>query len=238
MNILVFLTENLNAERDCYMIKISNIKKIYKNDPSKLVLNDINLNISQGEFIALMGKSGSGKTTLLNMIGGIDRPTSGSIEIDGVKLTNLNDDQITIFRRQNIGFVFQDFHLLPMLNVYENITLPIGLNGKNMDEYSDSVERIIELFELKRKKFSPISELSGGQRQRVAIARALSSNPKIILADEPTGNLDTENGEKVLGIFKKINYELGQTILMVTHDLDAAKIAGKIITIKDGELIV
>jgi hypothetical protein len=219
------------------MIKMSSIKKIYKNDPSNLVLNDINLNISQGEFIAVMGKSGSGKTTLLNMISGVDRPTSGSIKINGVEITNLNDDQITIFRRENIGFVFQDFHLLPMLNVYENITLPIGLNEKNMDDYRDSIEKIIELFELKQKKFSSISELSGGQRQRVAIARALSSNPKIILADEPTGNLDTENGKRVLRIFKEINLELGQTILMVTHDLDAAKSAGRIIIIKDGELI-
>lgn len=218
------------------VLKTDNLKKFYGNDENQVkALNGVSLSIEQGEFIAIVGTSGSGKSTLLHMLGGLDRPTSGKVFVDDKDIFTLKDEALTIFRRRKIGFVFQAFNLVPVLNVYENIVLPIELDGNEVDEAY--VEQIIEMLGLKEKKNSMPSQLSGGQQQRVAIARALASKPTILLADEPTGNLDSKTSQDVLSLLKITGQKFGQTIVMITHNEEIAQMADRIIHIEDGLIV-
>ena len=218
------------------ILKARQIKKYYgKNENLTKALDGVDLNINQGEFVAIIGASGSGKSTLLNMIGGLDNPTSGEVQIGGKEIGNMNADELTVFRRRNIGFIFQNYNLIPVLNVLENITLPIELDGKSPDE--SFITEIIDILGLKEKIYKMPSQLSGGQQQRVAIGRALASKPSIILADEPTGNLDSVTSEEVLGLMKKMSEQFHQTIVMITHDPNIASKADRTIKISDGKVI-
>lgn len=218
------------------MLKVENLKRYYKtNDVEVRALDGVSFEVKNGEFISIIGASGSGKSTLLHLLGGLDYPTSGKVLIDGTDIYALKDDERTIFRRRNIGFVFQAYNLLPMLNVYENIIIPFGLDGDKVDKkYVDSV---IDILEISDQKYKMPNELSGGQQQRVAIARALVTKPSLILADEPTGNLDSKSSSQVVYLLKKINKELGNTILMITHDDAVAQAAEKTLRIEDGRLV-
>ncbi|WPJ90592.1 ABC transporter ATP-binding protein [Facklamia hominis] len=218
------------------MLKVENLKRYYKtNDVEVRALDGVSFDVKKGEFISIIGASGSGKSTLLHLLGGLDYPTSGKVLIDGTDIYGLKDDERTIFRRRNIGFVFQAYNLLPMLNVYENIIIPFGLDGDKVDKkYVDSV---IDILEISDQKYKMPNELSGGQQQRVAIARALVTKPSLILADEPTGNLDSKSSSQVVYLLKKINKELGNTILMITHDDAVAQAAEKTLRIEDGRLV-
>lgn len=218
------------------MLKVENLKRYYKtNDVEVRALDGVSFEVKKGEFISIIGASGSGKSTLLHLLGGLDYPTSGKVLIDGTDIYALKDDERTIFRRRNIGFVFQAYNLLPMLNVYENIIIPFGLDGDKVDKkYVDSV---IDILEISDQKYKMPNELSGGQQQRVAIARALVTKPSLILADEPTGNLDSKSSSQVVYLLKKINKELGNTILMITHDDAVAQAAEKTLRIEDGKLV-
>ena len=218
------------------MLKVENLKRYYKtNDVEVRALDGVSFDVEKGEFISIIGASGSGKSTLLHLLGGLDYPTSGKVLIDGTNIYGLKDDERTIFRRRNIGFVFQAYNLLPMLNVYENIIIPFGLDGDKVDKkYVDSV---IDILEISDQKYKMPNELSGGQQQRVAIARALVTKPSLILADEPTGNLDSKSSSQVVYLLKKINKELGNTILMITHDDAVAQAAEKTLRIEDGRLV-
>ena len=218
------------------MLKVENLKRYYKtNDVEVRALDGVSFDVEKGEFISIIGASGSGKSTLLHLLGGLDYPTSGKVLIDDTDIYGLKDDERTIFRRRNIGFVFQSYNLLPMLNVYENIIIPFGLDGDKVDKkYVDSV---IDILEISDQKYKMPNELSGGQQQRVAIARALVTKPSLILADEPTGNLDSKSSSQVVYLLKKINKELGNTILMITHDDAVAQAAEKTLRIEDGKLV-
>ncbi|MBS4889632.1 MAG: ABC transporter ATP-binding protein [Anaerococcus vaginalis] len=218
------------------MLKVENLKRCYKtNDVEVRALDGVSFDVEKGEFISIIGASGSGKSTLLHLLGGLDYPTSGKVLIDDTDIYALKDDERTIFRRRNIGFVFQAYNLLPMLNVYENIIIPFGLDGDTVDKkYVDSV---IDILEISDQKYKMPNELSGGQQQRVAIARALVTKPSLILADEPTGNLDSKSSSQVVYLLKKINKELGNTILMITHDDAVAQAAEKTLRIEDGRLV-
>ena len=218
------------------MLKVENLKRYYKtNDVEVRALDGVTFDVKKGEFISIIGASGSGKSTLLHLLGGLDYPTSGKVLIDGTDIYALKDDERTIFRRRNIGFVFQAYNLLPMLNVYENIIIPFGLDGDKVDKkYVDSV---IDILEISDQKYKMPNELSGGQQQRVAIARALVTKPSLILADEPTGNLDSKSSSQVVYLLKKINKELGNTILMITHDDTVAQAAERTLRIEDGKLV-
>lgn len=218
------------------MLKVENLKRYYKsNDVEVRALDGVSFDVKKGEFISIIGASGSGKSTLLHLLGGLDYPTSGKVLIDDTDIYALKDDERTIFRRRNIGFVFQAYNLLPMLNVYENIIIPFGLDGDAVDKkYVDSV---IDILEISDQKYKMPNELSGGQQQRVAIARALVTKPSLILADEPTGNLDSKSSSQVVYLLKKINKELGNTILMITHDDAVAQAAEKTLRIEDGKLV-
>ena len=217
------------------MIEIKNITKSYGHEKNKVeVLKDISFSMKEGSFVAVMGTSGSGKTTLLNCISGIDMIDSGEILYEKKDITKLTSEQRKIFRRQNIGMVFQSFDLLPILNVRENILLPMKLNHLKPNE--DYFNEIVEILGINRKLKSKISELSGGEQQRVAIARALITKPKLICADEPTGNLDRKNTLEVMNLFKRINTEMNTTILMITHDYQVAEYADEIIKIDDGRI--
>ncbi|WP_148465142.1 ABC transporter ATP-binding protein [Peptoniphilus harei] len=218
------------------MLKVENLKRYYKsNDVEVRALDGVSFDVEKGEFISIIGASGSGKSTLLHLLGGLDYPTSGKVLIDDTDIYALKDDERTIFRRRNIGFVFQAYNLLPMLNVYENIIIPFGLDGDKVDKkYVDSV---IDILEISDQKYKMPNELSGGQQQRVAIARALVTKPSLILADEPTGNLDSKSSSQVVYLLKKINKELGNTILMITHDDAVAQAAEKTLRIEDGRLV-
>lgn len=218
------------------MLKVENLKRYYKtNDVKVRALDGVSFEVKKGEFISIIGASGSGKSTLLHLLGGLDYPTSGKVIIDDTDIYALKDDERTIFRRRNIGFVFQVYNLLPMLNVYENIIIPFGLDGDKVDKkYVDSV---IDILEISDQKYKMPNELSGGQQQRVAIARALVTKPSLILADEPTGNLDSKSSSQVVYLLKKINKELGNTILMITHDDAVAQAAVKTLRIEDGRLV-
>lgn len=218
------------------MLKVENLKRYYKtNDVEVRALDGVSFDVEKGEFISIIGASGSGKSTLLHLLGGLDYPTIGKVIIDGTDIYGLKDDERTIFRRRNIGFVFQAYNLLPMLNVYENIIIPFGLDGDTVDKkYVDSV---IDILEISNQKYKMPNELSGGQQQRVAIARALVTKPSLILADEPTGNLDSKSSSQVVYLLKKINKELGNTILMITHDDAVAQAAEKTLRIEDGRLV-
>ena len=218
------------------MLKVENLKRYYKTtDVEVRALDGVSFEVNKGEFISIIGASGSGKSTLLHLLGGLDYPTSGKVLIDEIDIYALKDDERTIFRRRNIGFVFQAYNLLPMLNVYENIIIPFGLDGDAVDKkYVDSV---IDILEISDQKYKMPNELSGGQQQRVAIARALVTKPSLILADEPTGNLDSKSSSQVVYLLKKINKELGNTILMITHDDAVAQAAEKTLRIEDGRLV-
>ena len=218
------------------MLKVENLKRFYKtNDVEVKALDGVTFDVNKGEFISIIGASGSGKSTLLHLLGGLDYPTSGKVLIDGTDVYALKDDERTIFRRRNIGFVFQAYNLLPMLNVYENIIIPFDLDGDKVDK--KYVDYVIDILEINDQKNKMPNELSGGQQQRVAIARALVTKPSLILADEPTGNLDSKSSSQVVYLLKKINKELGNTILMITHDDAVAQAAEKTIRIEDGKLV-
>ena len=218
------------------ILRVSDLKKTYgKGDTAVEALKGINLSVQKGEFIAIVGTSGSGKSTLLHMLGGLDRPTSGSVSIDGKDIFTLKDEELTIFRRRKIGFVFQSFNLVPVLSVYENIVLPIELDGNVPDK--EFVDQIIDTLGLTEKRNAYPNQLSGGQQQRVAIARALSSAPQVILADEPTGNLDSKTSQDVLGLLKVIGEKYSQTIIMITHNDEIAQLADRIIRIEDGLIV-
>lgn len=219
-----------------YILEVKNLKKYY-GEESNIVraINGINLKVEQGEFITIVGTSGSGKSTLLHMIGGLDVPTSGEIYISGKMLSRMNDNEITIFRRRNIGFIFQNYNLLPSLSVYENIVLPVELDGGEVDHIF--LDEIIEMLSLKDKIDSMPNKLSGGQQQRVAIARALIAKPAIVLADEPTGNLDSKSSADVLGLLKRTGEKFNQTIVMITHNNEIAQLADRIIRIEDGRIV-
>lgn len=217
------------------IVETKNLKKYYKTKSTLVkALDGINLQVEKGEFLAIIGTSGSGKTTLLNMIGGIDVPTEGDVIINNTNLTQMSEDKLTIFRRRNIGFIFQNYNLINTLNVYENITLPIQLDGNKVDEFY--IDGLLKKLNLIDKKFSMPSSLSGGQQQRVAIARALAIKPSIILADEPTGNLDSHSSEDVIGLLKKTSKEYNQTILMITHNDLIAQQADRQLRIEDGSI--
>ena len=194
----------------------------------------ISLSVQRGEFLAIVGTSGSGKSTLLHMLGGLDNPTSGKVVVDGQDISKMTKDELTIFRRRKIGFVFQNYNLLPLMNVYENVVLPIKLDGIRPDR--NYVEQILMILGLKEKKHAMPNQLSGGQQQRVAIARALAAKPALILADEPTGNLDSHTSQDVLGLMKATGQRFGQTIVMITHNEEIAQMAGRIIRIEDGKI--
>lgn len=218
------------------ILRTENLKKYYdQNMVCVKALDGVSLSVEQGEFVAIVGTSGSGKATLLHMLGGLDRPTSGTVLVDGKRIFDLEDGELTIFRRRKIGFVFQAYNLVPVLNVYENIVLPIQLDGGVVD--TDFVEQIIDILGLSEKINSLPNQLSGGQQQRVAIARALATKPSIILADEPTGNLDSKTSQDVLGLLKVTGQKFKQTIVMITHNEEIAQMADRIIRIEDGRII-
>ena len=196
----------------------------------------MNLSVGKGEFVAVVGTSGSGKSTLLHMLGGLDRPTSGSVSVDGKEIFTLKDEALTIFRRRKIGFIFQNYNLVPVLNVYENIVLPVQLDGNEPDK--DYIDSIIETLGLSSKLANLPNNLSGGQQQRVAIARALAAKPAIILADEPTGNLDSRTSQDVMGLLKITSRKYTQTIVMITHNEEIAQLADRIIRIEDGHIVM
>lgn len=217
------------------VLRTKGLKKIYNTPSSQIrALDGIDISVEEGEFIAIVGSSGSGKTTLLNMLGGLDNPTEGEIIVRGKNLTDMDSEELTVFRRRNIGFVFQNYNLMPILNVYENMTLPLKLDGLGEDR--NFLEQIIESLKLKEKLYSMPNTLSGGQQQRVAIARALVARPAVILADEPTGNLDSKTGTEVIGLLKTSAIQFNQTILVVTHNEDIAQMADRIIRIEDGKV--
>ncbi|KPI52034.1 ABC transporter ATP-binding protein [Clostridioides difficile] len=217
------------------ILQVIDLKKYYgENSNITKALDGVSLSIEKGEFISIVGTSGSGKSTLLNMMGGLDNPTSGKVIIRGKELSNMTDEQLTIFRRRNIGFIFQNYNLVPLLNVYENIILPIGLDGETIDK--DFIHEIISMLSLEEKLYDIPSNLSGGQQQRVAIARALVTKPAIILADEPTGNLDSKTSTDVLALLKMTSEKFNQTIVMITHNNEIAQLTDRIIRIEDGKI--
>ena len=219
------------------VLETKNLRKIYgAGDTEVRALDGVDLTVEQGEFAAVVGTSGSGKSTLLHMLGGLDRPTSGTVSVDGRDIFSLKDEELTIFRRRKIGFVFQNYNLVPVLNVYENIVLPIQLDGGRPDR--GYVGEIIETLGLESKLRSLPNNLSGGQQQRVAIARALAAKPAIILADEPTGNLDSKTSQDVMSLLKTTSQKFSQTIVMITHNEDIAQMTGRIIRIEDGRIVV
>lgn len=218
------------------ILEATNLKKIYgSGDTAVHALDGVNLAIENGEFVAIVGTSGSGKSTLLHMLGGLDRPTEGSVIVDSKEIFALKDEELTIFRRRKIGFVFQNYNLVPVLNVYENIVLPIELDGNKPDK--EYVDKIIQTLGLQSKLQNMPNNLSGGQQQRVAIARALASKPAIILADEPTGNLDSKTSQDVLSLLKVTSDKFRQTIVMITHNEEIAQLANRIVRIEDGQIV-
>ncbi|SHO49094.1 ABC transporter ATP-binding protein [Anaerocolumna xylanovorans] len=218
-----------------HVLEANNLRKYYGNDPNiTKALDGVNLYIDQGEFVAIVGTSGSGKSTLLNIMGGLDIPTSGSVRVRGKELAKLSDEELTIFRRRNIGFVFQNYNLVPVLNIYENIVLPVELDNDSTDKMF--FEEITKILGLESKLSNMPNNLSGGQQQRVAIARALITKPAIILADEPTGNLDSKTSADVLGLLKYTSNKFQQTIVMITHNNQIAQLADRIIRIEDGKV--
>ena len=218
------------------ILQTQNLKKVYGTGPNAVhALDGISLSVEKGEFVAVVGTSGSGKSTLLHMLGGLDRPTSGKVFVDGKDIFSLKEEALTIFRRRKIGFVFQSYNLVPVLNVYENIVLPIELDGKKIDKHF--VQNILETLGLSDRQDALPSQLSGGQQQRVAIARALASSPAIILADEPTGNLDSKTSQDVLSLLKVTSQKFSQTMVMITHNEEIAQMADRIIRIEDGKIV-
>ena len=218
------------------ILETRDLRKAYgAGDAQVRALDGVNLAVENGEFVAIVGTSGSGKSTLLHMLGGLDRPTSGSVTVDGKEIFSLRDEELTIFRRRKIGFVFQSYNLVPVLNVYENIVLPIQLDGRAVDEAF--IRQIVKTLGLDGRLDALPSQLSGGQQQRVAIARALAAAPAILLADEPTGNLDSRTSQDVLGLLKVTSQTFAQTIVMITHNEEIAQMADRIIRIEDGRIV-
>lgn len=221
---------------ESWIVKTKNLKKYYRLGTHTVkALDDVNFAVRGQEFVAIIGKSGSGKSTLLHMIGGLDTPTSGEVYVGDKALGKLSKEQLAIFRRRKVGFVFQSYNLVPDLNVYENIVLPIELDGKHIDR--EFVDEILELLQLDEKREALPNTLSGGQQQRVAIARAIASKPSIILADEPTGNLDTATSHDVMGLLKMVARQFKQTVILITHDQDIAQMADRIVRIEDGHVV-
>ncbi len=217
------------------ILVVENLKKYYEmGETTVKALDGINLAIEQGEFLAVVGTSGSGKSTLLHILGGLDVPTSGKIIVDGNDISKMSKDELTIYRRRKIGFVFQNYNLLPLMNVYENIVLPIKLDGIKPD--NKYIDELLEMLGLDKKKYAMPNQLSGGQQQRVALARALATKPAIILADEPTGNLDSHTSQDVLGLIKITSERFAQTVVMITHNEEIAQMADRIIRLEDGKI--
>ncbi len=217
------------------VLKTNSLRKIYgAGDTEVRALDGVDLSVERGEFVAVVGTSGSGKSTLLHMLGGLDRPTSGSVTVDGQEIFSLKDEALTIFRRRKVGFIFQNYNLVPVLSVYENIVLPIQLDGRKPD--TAYVDQIVETLGLEKKLRNLPGQLSGGQQQRVAIARALAAKPAIVLADEPTGNLDSKTSQDVMGLLKITSEKFAQTIVMITHNEEIAQLADRIIRIEDGTI--
>ena len=218
------------------ILRVENLTKIYgKNETRVVALDNVSFSVNKGEFVAIVGASGSGKSTLLHLIGGVDRPTHGKVYIDNNDIYSLNDDKLSIFRRRQIGLIYQFYNLIPILNVEENITLPLDLDGKKIDKCE--LDTLISHLGLQSRKNYLPNSLSGGQQQRCSIGRALITHPAIILADEPTGNLDSKSSLEVVSLLKKSNREYKQTIIMITHDLDIASSADRIIKIEDGKIV-
>lgn len=218
------------------ILKTIELKKIYGSKHNEVIaLDGVNIEVEAGEFVSIVGTSGSGKSTLLHMLGGLDRASSGEVHVRGKEILKMSDEELTIFRRRNIGFVFQNYNLVPVLNVYENITLPIELDGGNIDK--SFLDNILKILGLEGKLNNLPSNLSGGQQQRVAIARAIATKPAIILADEPTGNLDSKTSMEVMGLLKTTSAKFNQTIVMITHNEEIAQLADRIIRIEDGKIV-
>ena len=218
------------------ILQTENLKKYYgSGDTQVRALDGVDLAEENGEFVAIVGTSGSGKSTLLHMLGGLDRPTSGRVTVDGKDIFSLKDEALTIFRRRKIGFVFQSYNLVPVLSVYENIVLPVELDGRRPDQ--DYLQEVIAVLGLEKKRNSRPNQLSGGQQQRVAIARALAAKPAILLADEPTGNLDSQTSQDVLGLMKVAGQKFSQTMVMITHNEEIAQMADRIVRIEDGRIV-
>ena len=218
------------------ILKVENLTKIYGKDSTKVVaLDHVSFSVEKGEFVAIVGASGSGKSTLLHLIGGVDRPTSGKVYVNGQDIYKFDDDKLAIFRRRQVGLIYQFYNLIPILNVEENITLPLALDGRTPDK--TKLNDMIKLLGLEARKNHLPNELSGGQQQRTSIGRALITNPTIILADEPTGNLDSKSSDEIVALLKKSNKEFKQTIIMITHNMEIAKCADRIIKIEDGKIV-
>ncbi len=218
------------------ILKVENLTKIYGKENSKVVaLDNVSFSVEKGEFVAIVGASGSGKSTLLHLMGGVDTPTSGKVFIDGKDIYKLSSDNLAIFRRREVGLIYQFYNLIPILTVEENITLPLLLDNRKVDKFE--LDEMIKLLGLERRRKHLPNELSGGQQQRTSIGRALITKPAIVLADEPTGNLDSKSSDEVVNLLKKLNKEYKQTIIMITHNLDIAAVADRIITIEDGRIV-
>ena len=218
------------------ILKVENLTKIYGKGESQVVaLDKVSFSVEKGEFVAIVGASGSGKSTLLHLLGGVDRPTEGKVYIDGKDIFSFDDDKLAIFRRRQVGLIYQFYNLIPVLNVEENITLPLSLDNRKVDD--KDLDELIRLLGLEDRRNHLPNELSGGQQQRTSIGRALITHPAIILADEPTGNLDTNSSDEVVGLLKKSNTEYKQTIIMITHNPDIAKCADRILRMEDGKLM-
>ena len=218
------------------ILKVENLTKTYGSGENLVhAVDDVSFSVEKGEFVAIVGASGSGKSTLLHLIGGVDRPTSGKIFVDGNDISKMNDDKLAVFRRRQVGIVHQFYNLIPILTVEENITLPCDLDGRGVDR--ERLEMILDSFGLRARRKHLPNQLSGGQQQRTSIARALINNPSLVLADEPTGNLDSKSSEEVMSMLKMCNQSYGQTVIMITHNLDIAKQADRIITISDGKIV-
>jgi ABC-type antimicrobial peptide transport system, ATPase component len=218
------------------ILKVENLTKTYGSGENLVhAVDDVSFSVEKGEFVAIVGASGSGKSTLLHLIGGVDRPTSGKIFVDGNDISKMNDDKLAVFRRRQVGIVYQFYNLIPILTVEENITLPCDLDGRGVDR--ERLEMILDSFGLRARRKHLPNQLSGGQQQRTSIARALINNPSLVLADEPTGNLDSKSSDEVMSMLKMCNQSYGQTVIMITHNLDIAKQADRIITISDGKIV-
>ena len=218
------------------ILKVENLTKIYgKGDTKVVALDNVSFSVEKGEFVAIVGASGSGKSTLLHLMGGVDRPTSGSVYIDGKNIYKYTDDELAIFRRRQVGLIYQFYNLIPILNVEENITLPLDLDNRKVDK--QRLENLLKLLGLDKRRYHLPNQLSGGQQQRTSIGRAMITSPAIILADEPTGNLDSKASDEIVELLKKSNKDFKQTIIMITHNMDIAKEADRIIKIEDGKIV-
>ena len=218
------------------ILKVENLVKTYQNGNTNInAVDHVSFSVEKGDFVAIIGASGSGKSTLLHLLGGVDRPTSGKVFIDGKDIYKFNDDELAIFRRRQVGLIYQFYNLIPILNVEENITLPLKLDNKNIDK--QRLDELIKVLGLEERRTHLPNELSGGQQQRTSIGRAMITNPAIILADEPTGNLDSKASDEIVTLLKKSNKDYKQTIIMITHNLEIAKVADRIIKIEDGKIV-